>query len=73
MVSAGLEVEWMEVEKCFSALTGGDWTMVVIDLESTNDGGAVTEEEPSAKEELFPSGRETRSSPNWLVDFPLAF
>ena len=59
----------MEVENCFSALTsvvvlGGDWTTVVMDLESTNDGGAVTEEEPSAKNELFPSGRETRSSPN---------
>ena len=69
MLSAGLGVEWMEVDNCFSALTGvvvlgGDWTTVVMDLESTNDVGAVTEEEPSAREELSPSGRETRSSPN---------
>ena len=69
MVSAGLKVEWMEVEKCFSALTGvvvlgGDRTTVVIGLESTNDRGAVTEEEPSAREELLPYGRETRSSPD---------
>ena len=44
MLSAGLGAEWMEVDDCFSALTGvvvlgGDWTTVVIDLESTNDGG----------------------------------
>ena len=69
MLSAGLGVEWMEVDNCFSVLTdvvvlGGDWTTVVIDLESTNDGGAVTEEEPSAREELLSSVRETRSSPN---------
>ena len=40
MVSAGLGVEWMEGETCFSALTGvvvsgGDWTMAEIDLDST--------------------------------------
>ena len=69
MLSAGLGAEWMEMDDCFSALTGvvvlgGDWTTVVVDLESTNDGGAVTEEEPSAMEELLPSGRESRSSPN---------
>ena len=40
MVSAGLGVEWMEGETCFGALTGvmvsgGDWTTVKIDRDST--------------------------------------
>ena len=39
MVSAGLGVEWVKGEACFGALTGvvvsgGDWTMVAIDLYS---------------------------------------